>query len=72
MNELSGISSPHRLVSQARVSLVESTQKQVAVEAPVEMKEIAKFEIEMEHVNHAFTLVREIRTALESALRDVS
>lgn len=72
MNELSGITSPHRLVSQTRVSLVESTQKQVTVEAPVEMKEIAQFEIEMQHVNHALTLVREIRSALESALKDIS
>jgi len=71
MNEISSISGPHKLSSQLKVSL-ESTQKQASVESASETQEFKQLELKMEQINHAFTLVNEIRSSLESALRNLS
>lgn len=71
MNDISSISGPQKFTSQLKVSL-ETTQKQVPAGAGMEMKEIKAFEAELAQIHHAFTLVKEIRASLESALRDLS
>ena len=70
MNDISGIST-HRLSSQPKVSL-ESAQQQPQIEVSKEIEEMRHFESEMEQINHAFVLMKEIRLTLESALRDLS
>jgi hypothetical protein len=70
MNEISGILS-HRLTSQAKVSL-ERVQQHAPVEISQPLQEMNSFEIEMEKINHAFALTKEIRLTLESALRDLN
>ena len=71
MNDISAVSGSQRLTSQTKVSL-ESTQKPTQVEASIETKEIQKFEVEMEQINHAFALVKEIRQSLEAALQELA
>lgn len=71
MNELSGLSSAHKLTSQRQVSL-ESTQKSTPLEATGEMKEIKQLEIDLVRFNDAMQLAQQIRSSLESALRDLS
>jgi hypothetical protein len=71
MNEIPGIASSHRLTSQVKVSL-ESTQKPLSAEASSLTHEIEKFETEMQQLNYAFSLVKEIRHSLESALDKLS
>ncbi len=71
MSEISSLSATQKLTSQIKVSM-ETTHKMQNIDAPTKMDEIAQFEIEMDKINHAFTLVKEIRTSLESALRDLA
>jgi len=71
MSDLLGMSGPQRLTSQLKVSL-EATHRQIPIEPTSEMKRIEQFAIEMEQINYAFSLVKEIRTALESALRNLT
>jgi hypothetical protein len=71
MNDISGISSQHKLTSHLKVSF-ESAQKPSQVECALETGEIKQFELQLEQIDHAFTLMREIRASLESALRDLS
>jgi len=71
MNEISGVPSQHQITSKLKVSL-ESMQKQRHMEAPLEMNEIKQFEIKMDQFHYAFALAKEIRSSLESALRDLA
>ena len=70
MTDISSISGSQRLTSQPKVSL-ESAQ-QAPVGAVGESQEMEKLSLEMEQIQHAFALIKEIRVALESALRDLA
>jgi hypothetical protein len=71
MSEITSINGYQKLSSQLKVSM-ESTQKPVISEPSIEMQGIKQFEADLEKIGHAFTLVKEIRLSLESALRDLS
>lgn len=70
MSDISSISGAPKLTSQLKVSL-ESIQKQPEIEMATELKEIKQFEAEMQQVNQAFALAKEIRSILESSLREL-
>lgn len=70
MSELSGISgqdSVHKLTSKPRATL-ESIQEKKEIETSFEVKELEKFKVEM---NRAFSLMHEIRSTLETALKNL-
>ena len=71
MTDISSISGSQRLTSQSKVSL-ESAQQTTTVGATGESKEMEKLSLEMEQIQHAFALIKEIRMTLESALQDLS
>ena len=71
--EISSLSSSKRLTSKPRASMEKVAKEQTkAIESTQEAKEVKQFEIEMEQINHAFALVKEIRLLLKSALNDLS
>jgi len=71
--EISSLSGSNRLTSKPRASMEKVAPEQSkGIEASQEMKEMKQFEVEMEQVNHAFALVKEIRQSLESALKNLS
>ena len=72
MTDISNISGSQRLTSQPKVSLESARQTPSALDANGESQEMEKLSSEMEHVQQAFVLIKEIRVALETALRDLS
>jgi len=71
--EISSLSSSTKLTSKRHASMEKITSEPPKrIESSQEMKDIQRFEMEMEQINYAFMLVREIRHSIESALRDLS
>lgn len=71
--EISGLSGSHRLTSNPRASMEKVISDQAQeIGASHEIQEMKQFEIEMEQINHAFSLVKEIRDSLETALKKLS
>lgn len=68
MTEISPLSTTSRLTSKPRVSM-EATDEQKAIDPSPELKQ---FQIEMDQIDHAFALVKEIRLNLEGALKKLS
>ena len=71
MTDISSISGYLKLTSQSKVSL-ESAELAPKIISSQETQELEKLAVEIEQLGQAFTLVNEIRVALESALRDLS
>ncbi len=69
--EISGLSSSQRLSSKPRASMEKVAPEQQAKEIGAN-QELKQFEMKMEQMDHAFTLVKEIRGSLESALKSLS
>lgn len=71
--EISSLSGSAKLTSKPRASMEKiSPQQMKEVEMSQEAKEIKQLEKEMEQVQHAFALVKEIRHSLETALKNLS
>jgi hypothetical protein len=71
--EISGLSVSSKLTSKPRASMESAAPEQAkGIEASQKNTELRQFEVEMEQINHAFALVKEIRNTLEKALRDLS
>lgn len=71
--EISGLSSVNKLTSKPRASMEKvAPEPSKGVEPSQETKEMKQLEIEMEQINHAFALVKEIRQSLETALKNLS
>lgn len=70
--DISGLSSTTKLTSKPRASFEKATPAEAkGVECSKATSELKQFEAEMEQINHAFTLVKEIRDSLETALKNL-
>lgn len=66
--EISSLSTATRLTSKPRASMERLASPQEAGK----VQELKQFEIEMEQMNQALALVKEIRSSLEAALKNIS
>ncbi|MCH9627892.1 MAG: hypothetical protein S4CHLAM2_15390 [Chlamydiales bacterium] len=68
--DISGLSSTTKLTSKPRASMDTAATEQT--KGTESTKEVEKFKGEMEQVERAFALVKEIRHSLEAALNSLS
>jgi hypothetical protein len=60
------------MTSQLKVLLErEATERPLSRKVSAEREQIEQFEIKLEQIDRAFSLVNEIRSALEAALQDL-
>lgn len=66
--EISSLSAATKLTSKPRASM----ERLASSQESAKVQELKQFEIEMEQMNQALALVKEIRSSLESALKNLS